>query len=266
MTVEPRDQQEDPWAKARAAQRDDVHAVFAPRGRRCPACGEPAGDAGRTCPHCGADLVARYERPRWRRWALYGAGVVVLIAAITIPIAIGTRGDAAKERAAAERRQAALEAAERARLTRDSRAIRAAGPALAKGEDPIAHRTVLVRHAERLIAKDARGRVAAGTIDGPIKGASCEPFPETQARKAAERDGATTLARYDCVAYKSTFETAPVNGQSRPGYFGYPYWLVVDFPRSKLVWCKVTPRAGEGGRSLAFVPVPAPCRDPAGPG
>jgi hypothetical protein len=57
-----------------------------------------------------------------------------------------------------------------------------------------------------------------------------------------------------------------VNGKRRLGVFGTPFWVVIDYRTGRLVWCKVTPRAGEGGRSLASVPVPAPCRDPQGPG
>jgi len=48
--------------------------------------------------------------------------------------------------------------------------------------------------------------------------------------------------------------------------FGDPFWLVVDYERGRLTWCKVTPRAGEGGSVLITVPVPEPCRDPEGPG
>ena len=72
--------------------------------------------------------------------------------------------------------------------------------------------------------------------------------------------------RYDCVAYTSKFEAPPVEGQNRTGLFGYPCWLVIDYADSKLVWCKVSRGTGEGGSSLASVPVPEPCRDPAGPG
>ena len=116
---------------------------------------------------------------------------------------------------------------------------------------------------ERLIAEDARGRVAAGTIDGDIKGAECDPFPVTEGRRAAEEDPATPAGRYDCIAYSSKFE---LDDRQRTGLFGYPYWLVVHYAKGDLVWCKVTPRAGEGGRTLVSVPVPEPCRDPAGPG
>ena len=98
-----------------------------------------------------------------------------------------------------------------------------------------------------------------------IRGAQCDPFPTTAGRRAAEQDAATPAGRYDCVAYTSKFEAAR-GRTARTGLFGYPYWLVIDYADAKLVWCKVSPRAGEGGRSLGFVTVPEPCRDPPGPG
>jgi hypothetical protein len=261
------DQREDPWAAARASQRDDVKAVLAPRRRLCPSCGAPQHGAGRRCARCGADLTARFARWRSLRKFVYaGVALLVLAGAAAALVVPDTREGASGESARAAKRQAALEAAERARLTRDARPIRASGPPLRAAADPLAHRAVLVRRGERLIAADARKRAAAGTIDGKIKGASCSPYPTVAERRAAEQDPSTARGRYDCVAYTSKFEAPPVNGQKRTGLFGYPYWLVIDYPASKLVWCKVTPRAGEGGRSLAFVPVPEPCRDPAGPG
>jgi hypothetical protein len=266
MAVEHPDEREDPWDRARAAQRDDVHAVLAPRDRRCPACGVPQRAGGRKCANCGADLTARFERGRGRRKLLYAVPIVLLLAAIAVPIVNSTRDEAAGVREQADKRQEALESGERARLTYDSRPIRAVGPPLRAGADPLAHRAALVRHGEKLITADARKRAAAGTVKGDIKGTSCTPYPNVEARRVAERDLATSVGRYDCVAYTSKFEPPELEEQKRTGYFGYPYWLVIDYGASKLVWCKVTPRAGEGGRSLAFVPVPAPCRDPKGPG
>jgi hypothetical protein len=64
------------------------------------------------------------------------------------------------------------------------------------------------------------------------------------------------------VAYTSKLKSA----QGRVAIFGHPYWLVIDFARSRYVWCQVTPRAGEGGSVLVSVPVPVACRDPQGPG
>jgi hypothetical protein len=259
-------QPDDPWAAARASQRDDVRAALAPRERHCPSCGAPQKAGGRVCPNCGADLSARYSKGMPRRRLLYAALAVVALIAISIPIVSSLREDAADERARAAARQAAIEAAERERLARDARPVRADGTPPAAGADPLEHRAALVTEAESLIAADARRRAAAGTIDGDIRGVQCDPFPNTEGRHLAERDPALPVGRYDCVAYTSKFEAPELDGQKRTGLFGYPYWLVVDYADSKLVWCKVTPRAGEGGRSLAVVPVPEPCRDPAGPG
>jgi len=266
MAVENRNGQDDPWTSARAAARDDVHAALAPRERRCPACGAVQRGGGRICSNCGADMTARFAKGIPRRRLLLAALAVLVIAAVSVPIVSALRDDAATERERAEARQAALEAAERERLRLDARPVRADGAPLRDGADPLEHRAALVTQAEELITEDARGRVAAGTLDGDIRGTQCDPFPEIDERTAAEQDPGTRTGRYDCVAYTRKFEASEVNGEQRMGLFGYPYWLVVDYERSKLVWCKVTPRAGEGGRSLAAVPVPLPCRDPEGPG
>jgi hypothetical protein len=253
---------EDPWAKARTSQREDVAAALAPRERRCPRCGSVQRHGGRICSNCGADLTARAPRRiPWRTLLIAGAAVLV-VTAIAVPVIAGLRDDAAEERDRAAQRQAALREAERVRQVRDARPVRADGPAAAAGEDAIAHRARLLERAEALITADARKRVAAGTLDGDIKGTSCDPFPATDERRAAERDPATTAARYDCVAFTSKLE----GNQQRTAVFGHPFWLVIDYRRDAYVWCKVTPRAGEGGSVLVSVPVPAPCRDPAGPG
>jgi len=254
--------QDDPWAGARASQRADVAQALAPRERRCPSCGSVQRGGGRLCSACGADLTARAPRRiPWRALLIAGAAVLVVVA-IAIPVIGGLRDEAAGERERAAQRQAQRIEAERARQVRDARPVRVAAPAPAADEESLAHRERLLRFGERKITEDARARVAAGTLDGDIKGTTCEVFPETEARRAAERDPATPAARYDCVAYTSKLESA----QGRTAVFGHPYWLVVDYEKEQLVWCKVTPRAGEGGSVLVSVPVPEPCRDPVGPG
>jgi hypothetical protein len=255
-------QQDDPWAKARAAQRDDVAAVFAPRTRSCPSCGAEQRETGRTCTNCGADLTARFDRGRSRRPLIFAAVVGVILAAIAIPVIGSLREDAADERARAAAAQRERIERERVRQVRAARPVRAQGPALAAGADPIGHREQLLADAQARITEDARARVAAGRLDGDIKGTECEVFPETEARKAAETDPATHVGRYDCVAFTSKLESA----QGRTAIFGHPFWLVIDYDASRYVWCQVTPRAGEGGSVLISVPVPAPCRDPEGPG
>jgi hypothetical protein len=64
------------------------------------------------------------------------------------------------------------------------------------------------------------------------------------------------------MAYERRFELSELEGRKRTGIIGAPYWLVVHYRTAKLTFCKITPRAGEGGRSLASVVVPVPCRDP----
>jgi type II secretory pathway pseudopilin PulG len=268
MAAEDHNADDDPWASARAAAREDVVAVLGRRGERiCPECGFVQRESRRTCERCHHDLTVRTARWRPSRRQLIGAAIVAALAiAVAIPLISSTRKHASAERTAANLRQAKLVAAERARLTRDVRPVRAAGPPPKAGEDPVAHRTVLLARGQDLITADARARITAGTMTGPIKGTECTPFPHVAGRAAAERDPATPSGRYDCVAYKNKFEAPSQNGLHRTGVFGYPYWLVIDYKRSALVWCKITPRAGEGGRVLAYVPVPVPCRDPAGPG
>jgi hypothetical protein len=258
---------DDLWDRARASQQADVAAALERRERRCPGCGAPQHGALRTCANCGAELTARFSSRRSPRPLLFAGVVALALVALAVPLFSGLREDAARERERAAQRQEALEAAERGRLTEDARPVRARGPRAPRGTGPVAHRAVLVDRAEARILADARGRVAAGTLDGTIRGVACDPFPTTQERRAAEESPATQAGRYDCVAYTSRF-SAPEGqgGVQRTGLFGYPYWLVIDYDDAAFVWCKVTPRAGEGGRSLAFVPVPEPCRDPAGPG
>jgi hypothetical protein len=208
-------------------------------------------------------MVARRPRRRLSRGAI--AAIVLALAAATagaVLVTKPTRRDARAEAARQRAQQAASEAAEARRLRIDVRPVRAAGPPRRAGEDVLTHRHELVLAAERLVTRDARARVRAGTLRGPVAGTQCLPYPATTARRDAEADPAVTAGRYECVAYRNTFKAPEVNGQRRTGVLGTPFWVVIDYRTSRLVWCKVTPRAGEGGRSLASVPVPEPCRDP----
>jgi hypothetical protein len=256
----------DGWESARTATRDDVRAAFAPRERSCPACGQVQSGGGRVCTECGADMTARYDKPRPGGKIALAALVVVLVAAVSYPIFSALRDDAADERAAAARKQSALEQSEQARIARVQRPVRSAGPAAVPGASALEHRAALVSAAERGITADVRGRVARGELKGRFLGTACSPYPKTAARRAAERSPSTPGGRYDCVAYTATFKAPSEDGVQRTGYFGDPYRLVIDYGNSALVWCKIAPRASEGGRSLGFVVVPPPCRDPAGPG
>ena len=254
---------EDPWEAARDAARADVAAVLAPRRRTCPVCGHVESGTGRTCAACGADHVSRRPGRRWR-WRAAAAAllalalVVAIVAVLTAPARRDARIEAERQRAS----QKALEAAEARRLRIDARPRRGAGPVRARGQDPLEHRRELAATAERLITRDALARVQAGTMNGPIAGTDCAPYPDISVRRQAEADPAAAIGRYDCVAYSKRVELPALEGARRQGVFGVPFWAVVDYRRATIVWCKVTPRAGEGGKTLAKVPVPPPCRDP----
>jgi predicted nucleic acid-binding Zn ribbon protein len=254
---------EDPWEAARLSARADVAAVLAPRQRTCHACGHVQSGSARTCSECGADLVARRPRRRWR-WRTAAAMLLALavavaaVAVVTAPTRRGAKAEAQRQRA----RQTALEAAEAQRLRIDVRPHFGAGPARGAGQDALAYRRMLVAAAERLITADAQARVRTGKLKGPVVGTACAPYPYISARRAAEADPAAVVGRYDCVAYSKRLELPELQDRRREGFFGYPFWAVIDYRRATIAWCKVTPRAGEGGKTLAHVPVPPPCRDP----
>jgi hypothetical protein len=250
------------WQDAREKAREDVVAALAPRHRVCPHCGSRDPGPGRRCNACGRDLVIRRSRRPKPRTIAAAVFVLACLAGAGGVAVSALRDEAREERQAARERQAQLVAAERRRLRADSRPHRAQLTAASTGVSLGQRRRKLVRGIERLITRDARARVADGRLDGPVIGAECGPHPKTPTRRALELDPGTTMLGYDCVALKSRFELPPAEGRGREGLFGYPYRAVIDHERASVAFCKVTPRAGEGGSSLASVPVPAPCRDP----
>jgi hypothetical protein len=257
---------DDPWTSARGAARSEVAAALAPRRRICPACGHAQEGTSRICTECGADLVARRPVRRVRRRTAAAALLALAVAAALVVAVTGPlRRQAADETRRANARQQALEAAEIRRLRADAVPHRATGRPRRRGEDALAHRRALVRQTEALITRDAQARDRAGTLTGPIAGTSCEPYPGISDRREAETDPAATVGRYECIAYKGRVALPELNGVKRQGTLGFPFWAVIDYGPRRIVWCKVTPRAGEGGRSLESVPVPVPCRDPARP-
>lgn len=228
----------DPWESARGTQKDEVAAIWAGRG-------------------------APPERPPKERrvpWTAIGFTAAALVAIGVILAVLESDGDDnAREAAAA---QAELEATERARLIREGRPVSADGPPRLGSESDIAYRARLVAAAEAAITADARSRVESGELDQPVKGTRCKPFPYTATREAQERDPAIGRNRYQCIAFNSRFALSELEGQARTGIIGQPYWLIADYGDGALTFCKLTPKAGEGGRSLVTVAVDPACRDP----
>jgi type II secretory pathway pseudopilin PulG len=250
------------WQAVREATRSDVQAALAPRRRTCPTCGHVETGPGRLCTNCGGDFVLRRSRRPSRRVTAAVLGVIAAIGLVSALVIPGFRDSAREQERAAAARQARLEAAERARLAADVRPFFAQGPVRRDGEPELAHRARLVTFAEATVTADARRREKAGTVDGPIRATDCYPYPKTAPRRSLEADPSVPAGRYQCMAYNTRFNLPDLQGRKRTGILGVPYWFVVDYGTSKMAFCKITPKAGEGGRSLATVPVPTPCRDP----
>jgi hypothetical protein len=233
----------DPWESARERQREDVQAIFAKRAAA------PVEDR-------------RREFRLSRRNSLIVLGVLAALAVATAIIVPALRDSAAEVRRAEAAKQARLVATERARITREQRPHFATGPQRRPGEPPLAHRVRLLDAGAAAISSDARARMKAGIITGPVAGTECTPFPSTESRREQEADPAVPRNRYECLAYERRFPLSELEGKARTGIIGVPYWLVVDYGTAKLTYCRLIPRAGEGAKPLAFVPVAHACADP----
>jgi hypothetical protein len=251
------------WEKARAAAREDVRSVFKPREQTCPACGKTTETAASLCPFCRAPYSVKEKgfKITPKRAAIF----VSILAALGIGAALvvpGERRDAARENRAARAKERALVAAEQARLDKDVRPVRASGPAPRPQESPADYRPRLLAAGQAAITANARLRMKQGTITGPVKGTECNPYPNTQDRAALELDPKAVRLRYECVAFERHFALPELEGKQRTGVIGPLFWLVTNYDTGALVFCKVTPIAGEGGKSLAKEIIPVPCRNP----
>jgi len=182
-----------------------------------------------------------------RKLALLAAASALVLgvtAAIVIPrIDEGKEAGARKER----RIQAARDRAERRRLAIDQRPHRGRSPHAAGS-------AAVVRELERAITRDARSRVRAGKLDGPILHTSCERL-----HVGSEAKLARVLGRYDCTAVKSEDRTVP----GYPFETGYPFIATVHFRARSYVWCKLNLRPGERAADAGTLVKPSPaCAGP----
>jgi hypothetical protein len=195
-------------------------------------------------------LWSRLPRPARIALALLPVGVLGLV------LLLGPGIEESKdERARAERERLARLDAERVeRLRAEQRPrFRRGAPA---GDD-IARRAALVAALPAAVEADARRRVAAGTLDGPIRSVECEPYPRTVDGRGAHLDPQRGTGRYSCLAVTRAVEATARN---EAAVIGHPYRLEVNFDTGRYALCKVSGRAGEGsiGRQTV-VPVPAVC-------
>jgi hypothetical protein len=239
-------------------------------GRPSRASGRPSqasGHTSRASGHASPVSADRHEPlpgltrlPQWvwRRLPPAGkVGVALLpVAAIGLALALAPGIDRGKE----ERASAEAERLEQARAERLERLRREQQPRFASGEPAaasLAARRRLVAEMAVAVRGDARARVQAGTLSGPIRRVRCEPFPRTEDRRGAHQDPSRRVGRYACLAVTAQFGPSAEQGA---GAIGHPYRARIDFETGRYAFCKVAGRPGEGSIGRApFVPVPPAC-------
>lgn len=239
-------------------------------GRPSQASGRPSqasGHTSRASGHASPVSADRHEPlpgltrlPQWvwRRLPPAGkVGVALLpVAAIGLALALAPGIDRGKE----ERASAEAERLEQARAERLERLRREQQPRFASGEPAaasLAARRRLVAEMAVAVRGDARARVQAGTLSGPIRRVRCEPFPRTEDRRGAHQDPSRRVGRYACLAVTAQFGPSAEQGA---GAIGHPYRARIDFETGRYAFCKVAGRPGEGSIGRApFVPVPPAC-------
>jgi hypothetical protein len=198
--------------------------------------------------------------PKWVWGKLPRAARVAIallpFAIIALILLLGPGIDEAKDRrAAAEREQRAQQAAERvAQLRAEQRPRFERGPPA--GRD-VAARSALVASVPVAVQADARRRVAAGALDGPIRSVECEPYPRSADGRGAHLDPSQPTGRYSCLAVT---RAVPATEHNEASSIGHPYRVLVHFDTGRFAFCKVSGRPGEGsiGRHIP-VTVPEAC-------
>jgi hypothetical protein len=176
----------------------------------------------------------------WRKlgaWGLLAAIVIGGTLAVAIP-----KIDTGKRKGAAElaREQAAADAAERARLRADQRVHSVTVQA----------GTPLVAALERAITADAKARVRAKTLSGPVLSTNCDAGGRSIVQFPASRV-------YKC--FVNTATGLHGEGQDVLGT-GYPFVATIYTKQHRLAWCKENPHADEkGSRGDVRVPVSPVC-------
>jgi hypothetical protein len=195
------------------------------------------------------------ELPRWL-WRRLGRGARIAIAAALVAcvaaaaVAMPAILEAKDERAAAERRERAqLIAQQVERLKAEQRPRFGRSPAAAP--DDLQARAKVMDDLRAAILTDARRRVRAGALDGPIRRAQCTAFPRTVDGKGAESDLSRRRGGYFCVAVTAEFERSSA---SVGGALGHPYRAQVDFRTGRYAYCKIAGRADIPREQLVTTP------------
>jgi hypothetical protein len=194
----------------------------------------------------------------WRRLPPAGkVGVALLpVVAVGLILALGPGIERGKE----ERARTEAQRLEQARQARVERLRREQQPRFGRGDAAAASlpaRRRLLAETAVAIRADARNRVEAGTLSGPIRSVQCEPYPRTVEQSGAHEDLSRPVGRYACLAVTTEIRAT---AEHEAGVIGHPYRVRIDFESGRFAFCKVAGRAGEGSIGQApLVPVPAAC-------
>jgi hypothetical protein len=194
----------------------------------------------------------------WRRLPRVAkAGVALLplvVVALVILLSPGIdrtkdereRSEAQRLAELSERRVARQRAEQRPRLRRGAPA----------GAD-LGARAALLDEVASAVEADARRRVAAGVLDGPIRRVRCEPYPRTADGAGAHTDPGRRSGRYACLAIT---RDVPPSERSEAAAIGHPYRALIDFRSGRYGFCKVAGRPGEGSIGTGpLITVPRAC-------
>jgi hypothetical protein len=205
-------------------------------------------------------FLYRKLSPRGRKVAAAIAAAVIVIVAVALVIAIPKITEHKQERAAADRRSAQkVEAALVKQLKAEQRLREGTGtPARGlAGAAAIEARRELATDLSASIRGDALARVRSGEFAHPVRRIECERYPRGAHGEDPATELSTPIGRYSCLAITAD---APKTATESSSSIGYPYRALVDFPKGRFTYCKVSGRPGEGSLVRKFpVHVPAAC-------
>jgi type II secretory pathway component PulM len=205
-------------------------------------------------------FLFRKLSPRGRRIVLVAGAMLLVAAAVGLAIGIPAIVRDKKAASAADARKAAHYRAERlAELRRQVRPVSGRGPAAhgLTGAAAVAARSALRSDLLAAVRTDSLRRARTGEFAVPTRSVQCEPFPV----QPGATDPATQLrratARYSCLAVTAVVKRSNATTGSS---IGYPYRALVDFPRGRYTFCRISERPGEMllGRDI-HVNVPIAC-------
>ena len=141
----------------------------------CPHCSVQSTTAGDYCPHCGASFVhGRKGLSKRTKVIVFSIIGVLVLAGAGVGVAqkISHDNQVTEDK---QRAEAAAKAAAAQRRQEEAAATAAQDAQDEKDEIERSLRRSSVREMRKSITKDAKKRVAAGDLDGPIYGTQCNP-------------------------------------------------------------------------------------------